>query len=176
MLQLENNNIRDEQFTVPTTHFNLQQVISQSPVAFGHDYTPSPLFSSDSAVAGPERKQYVDVYPNLYTNGAPLALTDDSLPELASGSLLSEVHDQALNGESLDPTTPQYQPYGNLQLQETPQNHQRQGYWMPTPNTPEVCLLDYPEMWTAIVRPTIGVHHRQYSNHILTLARILISI
>ena len=174
--QLEHHNIQDEQNTA--THVagvQLQQIISQSPVASGHDFTPSPLFSPGSTVPSPERKQYEAAYPNIYTSGAgaPFALANHSPPQLVSRSLLSGV--QALNSESLDLTTKQYPPYGNSQPQETIQNFQRQGYWMPTPNTPEVYLQNYPEAWAATVQPTIGVHQCQCSKLNRDYARILIS-
>ena len=159
VLQLENNNTRDEQDTVPSTHVNLQRLaFSQSHipvVSSGYDFTLPPLFPPDSVVPGPERKQYATIYPNIYTNGASLALANDSLPGFTPRNLLSGA--QAMNSKSLDSST-QHPPYDNLQLQETIPNWQSQDYWIPPLNTPEV--------WPA----PIGVHQRQCSTPSRTLS------
>jgi len=153
-LQLEHHNIWDEQDTEapPTATTDIPSVPNS-----GHVLTSPPPLSPDSTVSSLERKQYAVVAPctNAYSNRAPLSSANDSLPELACGNLLSGV----VTRESRDPPT-RYSPYGDLQLQEAIQNRQGQDYWIP--------MLGTPEVWTAMVLPTIGVHQSPCSIRILT--------
>jgi len=147
-LQLEHN-IRDEQDAVANVKIHYPAT-SQAylPVCSIHNFALSPLLSPNSTASSLEQKQYAMFPPctNIYSNKASAY---GGFPELVSGNLVPGVDTR----ESVGPSTH----YGNLELQETIQNPQGQGYWIPTLNTPEV--------WTVMGQPTIGAHQSQCSIH-----------
>jgi len=166
--QLERHNIWDEQDTeappTATTNVKLQhpatlQLYIPSVPNSGHDLTSPPLLSPDATVSSLEGKQDEVVAPctNIYSSRVPLPPANDSLPELARGNLFPGA--RAATSESYGLST-QHPSYDNLQLQETTQNRQGQDYGIPTLGTPEV--------WTAMVQPTMGDHQSPCSICILT--------
>ena len=162
-----NYNIRDEQHTegptVATANVPLQHQAAPQPymppIPSSHD---SSCLSPNYRVTSLERQQHVVVAPptNIYSNRVSVTPVDDGYSDLAPENLPSGARVVTSESASL---SAEYSPYGNLQLQETSQNQQGQSYWIPTPDTQEVCSPGYQKVWTAMVQPTIGVHQRQCS-------------
>ena len=165
-LQLEHNTQDEQDTEAPepaTTNNKLQNpATSQSyfsldpdPTPFSHEFTLSSLLRPDSVVSSLERKRYavVAARADIYPNSVPFPLADNSsaLGNLLSGVVTRENHS----------CSAQHLRNGNLQAQETIQNQQSQGYWVPTPNTPENVV------WT-MVQPTTGAHQGQRSICFLT--------
>jgi len=152
------NNIQDQQPTEGpdlANDVNLQQPATSQPcvpltaVSSGHDFTSSSTRQPNSTFSIFERTQHPVVAPwtNIYSNASPSTSAYGGFPELAHGNEVPGVDAH----ENIGLLT-QHLLYGDVQLQETFQNRQRQDYWIPTLHALEDAV------WANMAQPTIGAH------------------
>jgi len=156
------NNIKSTEGSDHANDVNLQQSATSqtsTPASSSHNFTLSPLLWPGRTFSSLEQEQdsAVAPYPNTYANW-PLASVGRRFPELSLRDQFPRVDILQSHGLSTH-----HLPDGNLQLQETTQNHHGEPYLIP--------MLDSPEdaAWATMVQPTIGVHQSQCSIRFLAL-------